>query len=60
MADIDEDEPLFALENSLGKFDQRMADLIKFARTQHVSPEVRDECVKEMEAAKKRGWKFSD
>jgi len=56
-----DDEPLFALEknnNSLIGFDQRMADLIEFARTQFVSAEVRDECVKELEAAKKRGYKF--
>jgi hypothetical protein len=61
MADIDsDDEPLFALhrENSLEKFDQRMADLIEFATTQYISAEVRDECVRELEEAKKTGYKI--
>ena len=55
-----DDEPLFALReaNSLENFDQRMADLIEFASTVYISAEVRDECVKELEAAKKRGYKI--
>jgi hypothetical protein len=55
-----DDEPLFALqeENSLGKFDQRMADLIEFARTQYISSEVRDACVKELDEAKKNHYKI--
>lgn len=52
MADI-EDEPLFALQ----AFDQRMADLIEFASTVYVSSEVRDECVRELEEAKKNGYR---
>ena len=60
MPDIDpNDEPLFALmqANSLDKFDQRMADLIEFACTQYISAEVRDECIAELEEAKKNGYK---
>jgi hypothetical protein len=58
--DIPQDEPLFALReaNSLEKFDQRMADLIEFASTVYISSEVRDECVAELEAAKKNGYKI--
>lgn len=61
MSDIDDEEPLFALEksnSSLENFDQRMAALIEFARTQYVSAEVRDECVRELEKAKKNGYRF--
>jgi len=55
-----DDEPLFALReaNSLEKFDQRMADLIEFAATVYISSEVRDECLAELEAAKKTGYKI--
>jgi hypothetical protein len=55
-----EDEPLFALErqNKLEAFDQRMANLIEFAKTQFISQEVRDECVAELAEAKKRGYRF--
>ena len=61
--DIPQDEePLFALreanESSLEKFDQRMADLIEFAATQYVSSAVRDDCVRELEEAKKTGYKI--
>jgi hypothetical protein len=61
--DIPQDEePLFALreanESSLEKFDQRMADLIEFAATQYISAEVRDECIAELEAAKKNHYKI--
>jgi hypothetical protein len=61
--DIPQDEePLFALkeanESSAEKFDQRMADLIEFAATQYFSSEVRDECVAELEAAKKNHYKI--
>src|ERR1039458_1321259 len=49
-----DEEPLCTLreanESSLEKFDQRMADLIEFAATQYYSSEVRDECVRELEA----------
>jgi hypothetical protein len=61
MADINpEDEPLFALEseNSLEKFDQRMAALIEFAKTQFISSAVRDECVRELEAARKNHYRI--
>jgi hypothetical protein len=61
MSDIDpEDEPLFALEseNSLEKFDQRMSDLIEFAKTQYISSKVRDECVRELEEAKKNNYRI--
>jgi hypothetical protein len=62
MPDTDPDEPLFALkaenENSLERFDQRMADLIEFACTQYISAEVRDECLIELEQAKKNGYKI--
>jgi hypothetical protein len=57
-----DDEPLFLLkavnESSLEKFDQRMSDLIEFATTQHISAEVRDECVVELEQAKKNGYRI--
>jgi len=55
-----DDEPLFALReaNSLEKFDQRMADLIEFAATVYISSEVRDECIAELEEAKKTGYKI--
>jgi len=55
-----DDEPLFSLKkvNSLEKFDQRMSDLIEFARTQYISSEVRDECVAELEAAKKDHYRI--
>ena len=58
--DIPQDEPLFALReaNSLDKFDQRMSDLIEFAATVYISKEVRDECVRELEEAKKNGYKI--
>jgi hypothetical protein len=64
MPDIDPDEPLFSSQietstSSLEKFDQRMAALIEFAGTQYVSAEVRDECIAELEAAKKNGYKIS-
>ena len=60
MADIDNDESLFALQtaNSLERFDQRMAELVEFAKTQYISAEVRDACVKELEEAAKNGYKF--
>ena len=60
MADIDNDEPLFALQaaNSLERFDQRMADLVEFAKTQYISAEVRDACLLELEMAKKDGYKI--
>ena len=55
-----DDEPLFALReaNSLEKFDQRMSDLIEFASTVYISSEVRDQCIAELEAAKKTGYKI--
>jgi hypothetical protein len=61
--DIPQDEePLFALreanESSLEKFDQRMADLIEFAATQYVSSAVRDDCVRELEEAKKNHYRI--
>jgi hypothetical protein len=61
--DIPQDEePLFALreanESSLEKFDQRMADLIEFASTVYISSTVRDECLLELEQAKKNGYKI--
>ena len=61
--DIPQDEePLFALreanESSLEKFDQRMADLIEFAATQYISAEVRDECLMELEQAKKDHYRI--
>jgi len=57
-----DDEPLFLLkaanESSLEKFDQRMSDLIEFASTVYISSEVRDQCIAELEAAKKTGYKI--
>ncbi len=59
MADIDDDEPLFA---KLSDTDLSMLrvekNLITFALTVHVSPETRAECEKELEEGRKRGWKF--
>ena len=60
--DIPQDEPLFELReannSSLAKFDQRMADLIEFASTVYISSEVRDECVRELEEAKKNHYRI--
>ena len=59
--DIPQDEePLFALskENSLEKFDQRMSDLIEFASTVYISSEVRDDCLKELEEAKRNHYRI--
>ena len=57
-----DDEPLFALKeanaSSIEKFDQRMADLIEFAATQYISAEVRDECIRELEAAKRNHYRI--
>ena len=57
-----DDEPLFALkaanESSLEKFDQRMSDLIESASTVYISSEVRDECVKELEEAKRNHYRI--
>jgi hypothetical protein len=57
-----DDEPLFALKeanaSSVEKFDQRMSDLIEFARTQYISSEVRDACLKELEEAKKDHYRI--
>ena len=51
---------MFALReaNSLEKFDQRMADLIEFASTVFISSEVRDECLRELEKAKKNHYRI--
>ena len=49
-----DDEPLFSLQ----AFDQRMADLIEFAATQYISAEVRDECLMELEQAKKDHYRI--
>ena len=59
--DIPQDEePLFALSkvNSLEKFDQRMSNLIEFASTVYISSEVRDECVKELEEARRNHYRI--
>jgi hypothetical protein len=58
--DIPQDEPLFELRDAekSGKFDQRMADLIEFAATQYVSSAVRDDCVRELEEAKKTHYRI--
>lgn len=57
-----DDEPLFMLkaanESSLEKFDSRMADLIEFASTVYISSAVRDECIAELEAAKKNHYRI--
>lgn len=53
MADIDPDEPLFALKEE----NDSVQDLIDFALTTHVSDEVRKECEAEMERGRKSGWK---
>ena len=50
-----DDEPLFSLQ----AFDQRMEDLIEFAATQYISSEVRDECLKELEEAKKNHYRIT-
>lgn len=57
-----DDEPLFLLkaanESSLEKFDQRMCDLIEFASTVYISSEVRDECLRELEEAKRNHYRI--
>ena len=57
-----DDEPLFLLkaanESSLENFDKRMSDLIEFASTVYISSEVRDECVRELEEAKRNHYRI--
>lgn len=50
-----DDEPLFALKDGA---DERMNVLIQFVCTTYVSDEVRDECLKELEAAKRNHYKI--
>jgi hypothetical protein len=54
MADS-EDEPLF---QKLTEEEQTKYDELRLLMTTHVSEKVRAECLAEMEAAKKRGWKY--
>jgi hypothetical protein len=51
------DEPLFALSEADQSLLRAEKNLITFALTTHVSPEVRAECEKELAEAKKRGYK---
>ena len=57
-----DDESLFLLkaanESCLENFDRRMCDLIEFASTVYISSEVRDECVKELEEAKRNHYRI--
>ena len=57
-----DDESLFLLkaanESCLENFDRRMSDLIEFASTVYISSEVRDECVKELEEAKRNHYRI--
>ena len=57
-----DDEPLFLLkaanESSLENFDRRMSDLIEFASTVYISSEVRDDCLKELEEAKRNHYRI--
>lgn len=55
MADIEDEEPLFALIKETHTEEE--AALIQFALTMHVSDEVKAECLKEMERGRKSGWK---
>jgi hypothetical protein len=50
-----EDEPLF---QKLTEEEQTKYDELRLLTTTHVSEKVRAECLAEMEAAKKRGWKW--
>ena len=58
MADIDDDEPLFALTEADVANMEVDSTLLGFALTSHVSPEVRAECEKELAEAKKHGYKI--
>jgi hypothetical protein len=51
------DEPIFALSESDVALLKAEQNLITFALTTHVSPEVRAECEAELAAAKLRGYK---
>ena len=57
-----DDEPLFLLkaanESSLENFDRRMSDLIEFASTVYIPSEVRDDCLKELEEAKRNHYRI--
>jgi hypothetical protein len=59
MADIEDDEPLFA---KLSETDMSLLraqnHLVDFMLTTHVSDRVRRMCEVEMEEGRKRGWKF--
>jgi len=58
MADIDPDEPLFALTEE-DKETLKVDDtLIHYAQTAYVSEAVRRECMKELSDAKKRGYRI--
>ena len=59
MSDVDEEEPLFYLKAAqLHAFDQRMSELIEFACTVYISSEVRDECLRELEEAKRNHYRI--
>jgi hypothetical protein len=55
MADIPEEEPLFS---KLTEEEQVAYNELRLLTTTHVSEEVRKECLAELEAARKRGWKY--
>jgi hypothetical protein len=55
MADIPEEEPLFS---KLTEEEQVAYNELRLLTTTYVSDAVRRECEAEMEAAKKRGWKY--
>lgn len=57
MADVDSDEPLFALIKET--YDQADAALIEFALTTHVSEETRRECQAELAVAKKNNYRIN-
>lgn len=56
MADID-DEPLFAMSEADLAIMKAEKVLVEFTLTTVVSPEVREECKRELAEAKKRGYK---
>ena len=55
MADIPEEEPLFS---KLTEEEQVAYNELRLLTTTYVSEEVRKECLAELEAARKRGWKY--
>ena len=57
MADIDSDEPIFALSEEALKNMTLAQARVEFNRTTFISDKVRAECTAELEQARKNGYK---